>query len=113
MFDSALPCALHARVSRASLHRRMQLRRPVAPPRATGDAVRRALTALPAEGVTMVLIGDAPLVPPAALVRLAAAASQQRLALLTAKVDDPSGLGRIVRDPYGHVRAIVEQRDAT
>ena len=83
------------------------------PPRGTGDAVRLALRALPADGVTIVLIGDAPLVPPVALARLAEAASDNRLALLTADVPDPSGLGRIVRDPYGHVRAIVEQRDAT
>ena len=37
----------------------------------------------------------------------------RHLALLTAKVRDPSGLGRIVRDTAGHVRAIVEERDAT
>jgi len=83
------------------------------PPRGTGDAVRRALHVLPEDGVTMVLIGDAPLVPPAALGRLAQAASRNCLALLTAKVPEPAGLGRVVRDPYGHVRAIVEERDAT
>ncbi len=83
------------------------------PPRGTGDAVRIALRALPPDGITMVLIGDAPLVQPAALKRLADAAARNRLALLTARVPDPTGLGRIVRDPYGHVRAIVEERDAT
>ena len=33
--------------------------------------------------------------------------------LLTARVRNPSGLGRIVRDADGGVRAIVEERDAT
>ena len=36
-----------------------------------------------------------------------------RLALLTAVVPDPAGLGRIVRDGDGAVRAIVEEKDAT
>ena len=35
------------------------------------------------------------------------------LTVLTAEVDDPTGLGRIVRDGAGAVRAIVEERDAT
>jgi bifunctional UDP-N-acetylglucosamine pyrophosphorylase/glucosamine-1-phosphate N-acetyltransferase len=83
------------------------------PPRGTGDAVRVALPELARDGVTMVLIGDAPLVPPTALARLAAAAADDRLALLTARVADASGLGRIVRDAAGRVRAIVEERDAT
>ena len=83
------------------------------PPRGTGEAVRLALNGLSTDGVTVVLIGDAPLVPAQALMRLAQAAAADRLALLTAKVHDPAGLGRVVRDPYGHVRAIVEERDAT
>jgi bifunctional UDP-N-acetylglucosamine pyrophosphorylase/glucosamine-1-phosphate N-acetyltransferase len=33
--------------------------------------------------------------------------------VLTAEVDDPTGLGRIVRDDAGAPRAIVEERDAT
>jgi bifunctional UDP-N-acetylglucosamine pyrophosphorylase/glucosamine-1-phosphate N-acetyltransferase len=61
----------------------------------------------------MVLIGDAPLVPPAALAQLAQAASEERLALVTARVADASGLGRVVRDVHGRVRAIVEERDCT
>ena len=33
--------------------------------------------------------------------------------MLTANVPDPAGLGRIVRDARGAVRAIVEERDAS
>ena len=36
-----------------------------------------------------------------------------KLAVLTARVGDPAGLGRIVRDVAGAVRAIVEEKDAT
>ena len=83
------------------------------PPRGTGDAVRVALQALPHDGVTIVTLGDAPLVPAAALQAVADAAARGHLGLLTARVPDPRGLGRVVRDPYGHVREIVEERDAT
>ena len=83
------------------------------PPRGTGDAVRLALRALPSDGITIVALGDAPLVPTRALEAVAEAASRGHLGLLTARVPDPRGLGRVLRDPYGHVRAIVEERDAT
>ena len=83
------------------------------PPRGTGDAVRVALAALPGGGVTVVTFGDVPLVPAAAMQELDALARGGRLALLTARVPDPSGLGRIVRDQAGAVRAIVEEKDAT
>jgi len=83
------------------------------PPRGTGDAVRVALAALPADGVTLVLLADVPLVPSQALARLVAVAREGRLAVLTARTGDPRGLGRIVRDAQGRVCAIVEERDAT
>jgi bifunctional UDP-N-acetylglucosamine pyrophosphorylase/glucosamine-1-phosphate N-acetyltransferase len=83
------------------------------PPRGTGDAVRVALAALPGGGVTVVTFGDVPLVPATAMQELDAQARGGRLALLTAVVPDPAGLGRIVRDQAGAVRAIVEEKDAT
>jgi bifunctional UDP-N-acetylglucosamine pyrophosphorylase/glucosamine-1-phosphate N-acetyltransferase len=82
------------------------------PPRGTGDATRVALEALPSDGVTLVTIGDIPLVPPVALAALIKEAEAGKLAVLTAHVPDPSGLGRIVRDGAGAVRAIVEDKDA-
>ncbi len=48
----------------------------------------------PTDGVTLVTIGDIPLVPPAALAALVREAQAGRLAVLTARVPDPSGLGR-------------------
>ena len=82
-------------------------------PRGTGDAVRVALDALPEDGATLVMIGDIPLVPTAVLGELAVHALAGKMAVLTAKVPDPTGLGRIVRDAAGRVRAIVEERDAS
>ena len=83
------------------------------PPKGTGDATRVALDALPPDGVTLVTIGDIPLVPSAALAALVKEAEAGKLVVLTAHVPDPSGLGRIIRDGAGRVRAIVEEKDAS
>ena len=85
------------------------------PQRGTADAVRVGLQALAeAEGVVLVTMGDAPMQQPALFERLLA---QQRaggtpIALLTARMDEPEGYGRIVRGPDGGVAAIVEEADA-
>ncbi|MFO1302479.1 MAG: bifunctional UDP-N-acetylglucosamine diphosphorylase/glucosamine-1-phosphate N-acetyltransferase GlmU [Burkholderiales bacterium] len=83
------------------------------PPRGTGDAVRLALADAPTDGILLVAIGDIPLVPADALAVLVDEARRDRLAVLTAHVPDPTGLGRVVRDEGGAVRAIVEERDAS
>jgi len=44
---------------------------------------------------------------------LVKATEQNSLSLLTAKLDNPAGYGRIVRDSEGNVQCIVEQKDAT
>lgn len=85
------------------------------PPRGTGDAIRIALAALPtlpSDCVTLVANADCPLIPAATLAAVAELAAAGRLALLTARVADPSGLGRVVRDEHGAVRAIVEEKEA-
>src|SRR5690242_6132220 len=82
------------------------------PPLGTGDAVRVALAKLPRDGVTLVGLGDVPLVASESLASVAELA-QDRVALLTARVRSPLGLGRVVRDESANVRAIVEERDAT
>ena len=86
--------------------------------RGTGDAVSVALTAfaddLDLEDDLIIIAGDVPLLRAETLAMLAtehrhadAAAS-----LLTARVADPTGYGRIVRDAQGRVDHIVEQADA-
>lgn len=78
----------------------------------TGHAVAQALPALTAERV-LILYGDVPLIEAATLERLLLKVGPQQLALLTVKLADPTGYGRIVRDGQGVVQAIVEHKDAT
>jgi bifunctional UDP-N-acetylglucosamine pyrophosphorylase/glucosamine-1-phosphate N-acetyltransferase len=89
-------------------------------PRGTGDAVSVALTAgyfddLDAEDDIIVLPGDAPLIGATTLADLATRHRNEDAAatILTAIIDDPSGLGRIVRGKDDRVARIVEHRDAT
>ncbi len=77
----------------------------------TGHAVRVTLPVLPTEGHSLILYGDVPLVQPATLKRLQAAA-QSGIAMITQQLADPSGYGRIVRE-QGLITRIVEQKDAT
>jgi len=79
----------------------------------TGHAVMQALPQLEPEGTVLVLYGDVPLTEAATLRPLVEAASGGALALLAQDLDNPRGYGRIVRDGAGHVRRIVEERDAT
>ncbi len=80
----------------------------------TGHAVQQAVPQLADEGTTLILNGDVPLIAEATARALVEACGGARLALLTIALDDPSGYGRIVRDPAsGQVRGIVEHKDAT
>lgn len=79
----------------------------------TGHAVQQALPHLDADDVVLILCGDVPLVRAATIKPLLAAAENERLAVLTTELDDPAGYGRIIRDIDSHVKAIVEERDAT
>jgi bifunctional UDP-N-acetylglucosamine pyrophosphorylase/glucosamine-1-phosphate N-acetyltransferase len=86
--------------------------------RGTGDAVSVALTVfddLDAEDDILVVPGDAPLVRAETIAKLA---TEHRLqdaaaAILTAKVAEPFGLGRVVRDKEGRVARVVEHSDAS
>lgn len=79
----------------------------------TGHAVAQALPLLGDGGVVLVLYGDVPLIRAETLQPLVAAARQDRLALLTVELADPTGYGRIVRDDREQVQRIVEEKDAT
>lgn len=82
----------------------------------TGDAVACCATvAARRGGPFLVLSGDGPLVTAASLRALLdahAAAGGDGMTMLSYEVDDPTGLGRVLRGPDGDVRAIVEERDA-
>ncbi|MGY1802606.1 bifunctional UDP-N-acetylglucosamine diphosphorylase/glucosamine-1-phosphate N-acetyltransferase GlmU [Blastococcus sp. SYSU D00922] len=84
--------------------------------RGSGHAAAVALDAVPdLEGPVLLVNGDAPLLRASTVSALVEAhrAAGSALTVLTAEVDDPTGLGRIVRGEDGGVRAIVEERDAT
>ncbi len=76
----------------------------------TGHAVQQAMPGIPDDARVLVLYGDVPLITPASLQRLLD--EPGRLAVLAAELADPTGYGRILRDPEGRVAAIVEQKDA-
>ena len=85
----------------------------------TGHAVRVAVDALveqgPVAGTVLVAYGDTPLLTGDTLRAFGRehTASDCVLSILSGSVEDPTGYGRIVRDPDGEVEAIVEERDAT
>ncbi|WP_233119861.1 NTP transferase domain-containing protein [Rappaport israeli] len=78
----------------------------------TGHAVLQALDLIGQYDLTLVLLGDVPLVGVKTLQRLCASAVESGFAVLTAKVVEPFGYGRIVRDERGAVVAIVEEKEA-
>ncbi len=86
----------------------------------TGHAVQQAAPLLHAEGTTLILNGDVPLIDAATARALVEACGGKRLALLTVALADPTGYGRIVRgdpagrpaDEGGRVHGIVEHKDA-
>ena len=83
----------------------------------TGHAVQQALPLLDPAVPTLVLYGDVPLTRASTLQRLLATAGDQHYAVLTVEMADPTGYGRIVREPQtgssrGRVTHIVEQKDA-
>lgn len=81
----------------------------------TGHAVQQAMPHISDEAVVLVLSGDVPLTEAGtlqALLRARAAAGPGALALLTVRLPDPTGYGRVLRDAQGGVCAIVEEKDA-
>ncbi len=82
----------------------------------TGHALRQALAAHPdLVGTVVVLSGDTPLLSHSTVAGLVAAHDERSAAatVLTARVPDPAGYGRVVRTESGELAQIVEHRDAT
>ena len=78
----------------------------------TGHAVLQAMPQIPDGHTVLVLYGDVPLIRAQTLAELLALAGAKRLSLLTVKLDDPRGYGRVVRNARGLVQKIVEEKDA-
>ena len=77
----------------------------------TGHAVQQAMPYLNEDDIVIIMYGDVPLVLSDTIATLASAATEGP-AILTVIEDDPSGYGRIIRDPAGAIVAIVEEKDA-
>jgi len=78
----------------------------------TGHAVMQAQEHLKDDEDVLILVGDAPLIQASTLERLYTAKQLADVALLTVHLDDPTGMGRIVRDG-DNIVGIVEHKDAT
>jgi len=76
----------------------------------TGHAVEQALAGVPDGARALVLYGDVPLTRTATLQQLLAA--NGGLGLLTTRLADPHGYGRVLCDGDGRVLAVVEEKDA-
>ncbi len=79
----------------------------------TGHAVAQALPDVPDGADVLMLTADVPLIQTNTLARMQKSMRAHTLAVLTAIVENPFGLGRITRDDTDSVSGIVEEKDAT
>jgi bifunctional UDP-N-acetylglucosamine pyrophosphorylase / glucosamine-1-phosphate N-acetyltransferase len=82
----------------------------------TAHAVMQAKEMLAGkQGVTIVVCGDTPLIKAETMEALFKQHSDTnaKATILTAWTNEPTGYGRIIRDEQGHVKRIVEHKDAT
>ncbi|ELY2510951.1 bifunctional UDP-N-acetylglucosamine diphosphorylase/glucosamine-1-phosphate N-acetyltransferase GlmU [Cronobacter sakazakii] len=78
----------------------------------TGHAMQQAAPFFSDDEDVLMLYGDVPLISVDTLQQLCAAKPQGGIGLLTVKLDDPTGYGRITRE-NGKVSGIVEHKDAS
>ena len=78
----------------------------------TGHAVMQAQPYISDDEDVIILVGDAPLIQASTLQRLQEAKKNADIALLTVDLEDPTGMGRIVREG-NNIVGIVEHKDAT
>src|SRR5229473_5132079 len=84
--------------------------------RGTGDAVMAARSALAGSNSTvLILSGDVPLVRAETLQALVEMhlAENAACTMLSVRLENPTGYGRVVRDEAGNFQKIVEHKDAT
>ncbi|MCP5278810.1 MAG: bifunctional UDP-N-acetylglucosamine diphosphorylase/glucosamine-1-phosphate N-acetyltransferase GlmU [Thiobacillus sp.] len=79
----------------------------------TGHAVQQAVPHLNPEANALILYGDVPLTRPETLREMVMIARGGAIALLTVRLSNPAGYGRIVRNARGQVERIVEHKDAS
>ena len=82
----------------------------------TGHAVQCALPYLQQQDTrVLILVGDTPLISSATLQKLITTTPTNSLGMLTSQVQNPTGLGRIIRDQNNNTKIIqiIEEKDAT
>ncbi|QSA96076.1 bifunctional UDP-N-acetylglucosamine diphosphorylase/glucosamine-1-phosphate N-acetyltransferase GlmU [Methylococcus sp. EFPC2] len=79
----------------------------------TGHAVMQVADRISDANKVLILYGDVPLLRLKTVQKLIQHVGPQSLGLLTIRLDNPSGYGRIVRDSQGKVVRIVEEKDAS
>ncbi|MBA3536775.1 MAG: bifunctional UDP-N-acetylglucosamine diphosphorylase/glucosamine-1-phosphate N-acetyltransferase GlmU [Tatlockia sp.] len=81
----------------------------------TGHALMQALAHLQQASKVLVLSADVPLIQANTLQTLIDISNRDKaaLTLLLATLDNPTGLGRIIRNENGKICAIIEEKDAT
>ena len=86
------------------------------PQQGTGHAVQQLIPSLEGfDGELLVLNGDVPLLRPETINALVSThrSSGADVTLLTARLSDPTGYGRVFADASGQVSGIVEHRDCS
>lgn len=78
----------------------------------TGHAVMQAIPEIDDNDVVLIAYGDVPLVRAETLKPLCDCIGEYDFALLTSKLDNPFGLGRIVRGSNNEILKIIEEKDA-
>ncbi|MEQ1622538.1 MAG: bifunctional UDP-N-acetylglucosamine diphosphorylase/glucosamine-1-phosphate N-acetyltransferase GlmU [Methylococcales bacterium] len=79
----------------------------------TGHAVQQVIDQFSDADIVLILYGDVPLLKVTTVQKLLKDAGENTLGLLTVKLKNPTGYGRIVRNQNDKVAKIVEEKDAT
>ena len=78
----------------------------------TGHAVQHGLEAVNLKNDVLILYGDVPLTSVESL-QLLLEDFENKIALMTVRLETPTGYGRIIRDKHDKVTGIIEQKDAS
>ena len=79
----------------------------------TAHALAQALPSISDDSSVLVLVADIPLISDQLLTKLMQHTPQGQFGLITAKLQNPTGMGRILRNDSGELIKIVEEKDAS